>query len=97
MQGCFPEQSTEVRPGSGIQEPQSDVFRSQAGGAYQRRVGPGVPLEIEIGPGVDERVDQGQLPATLESALEQHVGDVVQRMSPVAIVGAPAHERVGSR
>ncbi len=63
MECGFAEDSAELGVCAGIEETNADIFRGETRSADERSIAFAVALKIEIGAGVDERVDQRQLGA----------------------------------
>lgn len=97
MKCGFLEDAEEFGICSGIDKANTDFFRGETGGSDQRSVAVAVPLKIEISTGADKRVDQRQLGAAFQFALEEHVADEVEGMGEILLIPAPADEHVGTR
>src|SRR5579871_1215197 len=97
MQRGFAEDAAAGWVCSGFEETQPDFFGAETGRSDKRSIALGLRLEIEIGAGLDQGVDQWECTGLGQFFLEQEIGDVVQRMRPDGIVRSPRSEerRVG--
>jgi hypothetical protein len=91
MEGGFPEQSAQVRPGSRVEQPEPYVFRREARGSDER----GIAflsiltffLKIQVRSSGNKRLDQGQFAVPFQCAIEAHVRDVMQWLGVAVLDG----------
>jgi len=82
---------------TGIDQRNPNVLCSEACSSYERGVSFAISLEIEVGAGADERVNQRKLFPFFQPAVKEQVRDVVEGMSVELGLVTPGDRRIGAR
>ena len=81
---------------AGVEEPEADILRAQAGRPDERCLAVS-GLVVRVGSRFQEGLDPGHLRAARHCAFEQQVGDVMQRVGLQFVTLAPHDQPIGQR